>query len=232
MTKSASLVILFTLLVIVALLAITGTFDRIRINYPGQKTGATHAFDFVNGTSVTTSDETLGLSLQLQVTSDSESYGNFNVSAEVMNLRNSSNPVPDMNDWAYPADSLNPNSPCGSPGPVGLGVFRGYYDYSNYSKASTLYLYDVNSTYMCTTIAISNGTLSFFPSSSELQIFQPNYQPGINENAYISDTISNYWSASYSTYRDFEPGVYTLIGADEWGQVVLLHFQVLTALPK
>jgi hypothetical protein len=47
-------------------------------------------------------------------------------------------------------------------------------------------------------------------------------------------TAGGYWTDNYpldytgvnATFSNFQPGIYTVAGGDEWGQLVVLHFIV------
>jgi hypothetical protein len=43
-------------------------------------------------------------------------------------------------------------------------------------------------------------------------------------------TINGYWPddsfSSNSQLTNFSPGVYTVVGGDEWGNLIVLHFMV------
>jgi len=226
-TKPAALTILFILIVIIGLVAATGMFSHLNFGKIGVRTAPSSTFLVINSSALD-ANSTLGLSLELFVTPSNSSAGQLlNVSAEVVNTRNVANNVSDVSDWLYPASALNPFSPCGIPGQVGFGILQGYYDENNYSKAtSILYLYNVDETYNCTAGAsFTNVYFSFNPNSDSAQVIESSGgELLINVSISISDAIGGYWLVS--SYRTFPVGDYTIIAADGWGQLVLLHFKV------
>ena len=186
----------------------------------------------MNETNDSTVNSTLGLSLQLYTPSSCNSLaclGRLDIVASVVNVRNVSNNVTDQDNWQYPPSSLNPYSPCGA-GQVGFGIFQGYYDESNFSKAISLTLYNETNLYSCTTMTIVNSTevFSFQPQSDLVQVTNSSGVPFFNSSISVSELVGGYWTGQIGsgTYQTFPSGTYTMIAADEWGQVVFLHFSV------
>jgi len=175
----------------------------------------------ISNSTVSAANSTLGLSLQLFANG---SLRSLSVSAEVVGARSVPTNISDQNNWPYPADSLNPSSPCGAPGQVGFGIFQGYYDQSNYTKATALVLYNASETYLCTTFAYGIFTYSFQPHSDVAELLNSSGVPLYNESISTSDRIGGYWHGS--TYQVFPAGNYTIMAADEWGQVAFLYFTV------
>ncbi len=175
-----------------------------------------------------TSNSTLGVALQLFAEPPTGFLDSLSVSAAVVDARNVSTRLIDQNDWPYQADSLNPFAPCGAPAQVGFGILQGYYDQSNYSKAIALILYNVSETFSCTTFAFGVFTYSFQPQSDVVELLNSSGTPLFNESISINGQFGGYWhvGSSASDYEDFPPGAYTVIAADEWGQLAFLHFIV------
>jgi len=181
-------------------------------------------------TNVSTVNSTLGLSLQLFAAPSNGSLGHLDIMASVVNIRNVSNNVADQNNWEYPPSSLNPFSPC-DPGQVGFGIFQGNYDQNNFSKAISLTLYNSSTLYSCTIMTIVNSTevFSFEPQSDLVQVTSPSGVPNFSSTVSVCcPLIGGYWigQSGSGTYQTFPSGTYTIITADEWGQVVFLHFNV------
>jgi hypothetical protein len=109
-------------------------------------------------------------------------------------------------------------------------MFRGYYDQSNYTKASALILYNASVGYPCTTQLGFTGYFSFGVGSlsNTVQLFDSGgHFTGFTQTLFLDTLQSGYWTQSFGgVYESFTPGDYTVITADEWGQMILLHFTV------
>jgi hypothetical protein len=183
-------------------------------------------------TKTASANSTLGLSLVLSAAPSNDSVGQLAISAEVDNIRNTSNDVTSDNNWPYSPESLNPWNSCGAPGKVGFGIFQGNYDLKNFSSATALRLYNLNNLFSCTVFTFVNTTLSysFQPHSDILDWINSSSIPVYNENVSISSEGGGFWNGQMgnATYHNFPAGTYTIIGADEWGQVVFLPFTVVS----
>ena len=190
-----------------------------------QTTGILSSSTGVATASVSNSSD--GLSLNLQVLPGGN--GTFTVTAYESNLLSSVNNVTEANQWKYPADLLNPANNCAPTNdPVGFAIFQGYYGMSNYTSGKALPLYNTNVVFHCTENIYANDYL-FQPQSDSISVYNHG-QFETNGTASLSLLTGGYWtggagtptSASFSEFR----GVYTVLAADEWGNVLLLHFTV------
>ena len=168
-----------------------------------------------------------GLSLNLEVLPGGN--GTFTVTAYESNLLSSVNNVTEANQWKYPAYLLNPADNCAPTNdPVGFAIFQGYYGMSNYTSGKALPLYNTNVEFHCTENIYANEYL-FQPMGDFISVYNHG-QFETNGTASLSLLAGGYWtggagtptSASFSEFR----GVYTVLAADEWGNVLLLHFTV------
>lgn len=182
--------------------------------------------------SASDTNSTLGISLELKIVLSNDS-GWPVISAQVLNIKNVQNNVSAADEWRYPSDSLNPFSPCGAIGPLGFAVFQGYYNLSNFSSANALTLYNSNVSYTCTTISSPIVYFIFNASSNFASPYSSNgpQYPSIGGVPMSVDYMtSGYWTGSVyqsdAEYHYFSPGTYTVIAADEWGGLVILHFVV------
>jgi hypothetical protein len=184
-----------------------------------------------NGTStssVSTSNSSIGLQLSLEQTS----YGNgsFKVQVEDFNPLNTGVNVTGTDGWRYGPYFLNPYDNCAPPIPVGFAIAKGHYGSANLSSAQALPLYNTTSITSCS-LSIFTGQFEFRPMSDN---FTQNSGPGsfqLTDTAQVSFLVSGYYTGGQDTSRPAEliplgPGEYTIIGADEWGQVLLLYFSV------
>jgi hypothetical protein len=177
-----------------------------------------------------TSNSSDGLEFSLQIVPSGN--GTFAITAEEVNLLNSVNSVTQGNGWKYPTDQLDPFNNC-APGvsPVGFAVFQGYYGMNNYTSGEALPLYDTATLVSCTVNYFPNMYL-FQPKSDNVSVYN-DHQFRINTTASVSASVSGYWTggeglASQATFNAFV-GSYTVLGADGWGDVLLLHFSVATS---
>jgi hypothetical protein len=141
------------------------------------------------------------------------------------------------NDWLYPPDYLNPLTGCGANmGPVGFGIFQGYFDFSNYTSAKTLALYNSSFEYWCATVVPGVLHYTFSPHSSSVTaswIGEPTYS--LSEIV-VSVETNGYWTGGNifgvtnnggpAQFHKFSSGIYTVIAADEWDKVVFVHLQI------
>jgi len=123
--------------------------------------------------------------------------------------------------------------------PLGFGVAGGYYGLGNVSQASLLNLYNPGALYGCPAL-FPVGYFAFSPLSDNVTLYSP--QPSGPGNATVptrmwtapdsfDQNFSGYWTGQgfplgSDTFHSFEPGVYTLIGADAYGQLTVVHFYV------
>lgn len=196
--------------------------------------GSTAAFGVGNSAAlVLNSSDGLGLSLQVEPSLN----GNYTITITVResNFLNSVNNVTEADEWGYPKGSLNPASLCGpnAPTPVGFALVQGRYSQDNYTSAKALTLYDTGDIFVCTTITFSSA------NTAPAYAFQPlkdtfSFYSGstiVDQGAAsVSITSSGYWTGGQdnvaAAFKTFSPGYYTVIGADEWGSVVLLQIYV------
>ncbi|MDG6999640.1 MAG: hypothetical protein JRN15_11045 [Nitrososphaerota archaeon] len=186
----------------------------------------THSF--APESSSTSSKFASGLSLYLSAVVTSN--GSVMITVDANNTRGTTNNVTVSNEWQYSPQTLNPYNPCGAPGPVGLAIFRGYYDMGNFTGAQSLILYDASVTYMCTTAVYAPNSYYLFSSHSDRATFvNPLYPQKFNTTLSLSFTAKGFWSTNSgvsTTFHSFPVGTYTILGADEWGNIVLVHLQI------
>ena len=115
---------------------------------------------------------------------------------------------------------------------MGLAIFQGYYGTNNYTLAIALPLYNTASLFSCTE-NLYPFSYTFQPRSDVVLTSLPHEVVSIAP-ASVSDSVSGYWAGgpgltSPATFNKLS-GDYTVLGADEWGNVLLLHFSVLTTV--
>jgi hypothetical protein len=175
-------------------------------------------------TSVSNSSDNLRFSLRLT----HDSNGNLTIKVDETNLLDSVNHVKGINGWNYSPFSLNPWDNCAAGLSDGFGIASGYYDENNSTPANTLRLYDAANGQISCSESIYVHAYSFQPMSDNLTNYSDNPNQ-FTETTALTESLSGYWNASGSSFQHFTPGVYTVIGADQWGNVLLPHFTVISA---
>jgi hypothetical protein len=182
--------------------------------------------------------------LQLSLGIRSNGGANITISADETNLLSSENNVTaannfSFNNWSSPA--FGP-FPCGNsvqtvqggnfdanvPFPIEIAVLDGNYGADNYTSGLALTTYDTGQVYTCPGIDLYVQYLIFAPVTDNASFY---YGSSLVGNYVVSDqlTTSGYWTGDQSTaaFHPFSPGSYTVLAEDEWGDVVLLHFDVV-----
>lgn len=133
--------------------------------------------------------------------------------------------IASSNEWAIPYLTLGP---CYSNYPIGVAVFRGFVTQNELSSHGPLNLfrpgvYDCNSDYPVSLFSIlpRSDHASATPVSSS--------NPVLNLTLGKEILIYGYWDGIQ--FIKFKPGVYTLIGGDEWGALAIIHFTIYKLLP-
>ena len=130
-------------------------------------------------------------------------------------------------NWPFPQSMLNPYNNCGAPGPVGFAILQGYYDIGNYSGATALALYNTSTYFLCTTSIQGNYGYLFDPNSYAANytvegksVYETSVSLSFSPKGYFTGFPEN------SSFHNFMQGVYTILGADEWGKLILVHINV------
>jgi hypothetical protein len=113
--------------------------------------------------------------------------------------------------------------------PFGVAVFQGSYTNANLSTATPLELYDPNTQVMGCVPPVSNITAYDFKSSSDIATLDGNAINGnatFEMSAQVIGGINWVGNPPNAVQQYFEPGVYTVVGGDEWGNMIILHFTV------
>ena len=183
----------------------------------------------VSGLNSGSSESANSLSLSLSLDSMTYKPGkNVSIILDETNALSTANNVLVSDNWPY--NHLH-SDPCDFISPFGIAVFKGDYTSSNFSTATPLTIYDPHATRLCTTNYAINS-YSFQPSNDMADIIEnSNPNPSnYSQQMKYEVTINGYWPDNnyYSNSRltKFSPGVYTVVGGDEWGALVILHFTV------
>jgi hypothetical protein len=167
-----------------------------------------------------------GLSLTLSLNSTTYHPGEqISITINEKNILPIENKIHAANAWPVHGLTL---TPCGTLSyPFGISILQGYYDAKSVVTISPLRLFDPNAFPLCP-IILAAVSYDFQPWSDIAAIYtgypwDPN---SINMTAKV--TWSGSWTGSRptATFSDFTPGIYTVVGGDEWGALVILHFTI------
>ena len=169
------------------------------------------------------SSDGLGLTIQAEPTLN----GNYTFTVRESNILNSVNNVTEADQWAYRQDSTGPCGPDPYVNPVEFAVVQGNYGQNNYTSSEALPFYNPTILNACGEVTITGGSnaYGFQPLSDAFTFPIGSAQPEVGA-ASVTITTSGYWTvvpADVGVMKPFPPGVYTVIGADEWGDVALLQ---------
>ena len=175
-----------------------------------------------------------GLRLSLDLSGNSN--GSVTVAIEEFNTLDKSNNVTGADSW--PASQANMSlwtgTECPSTLPLGYEILKGNYGENNFTQGVPLYLKAQFYMPSCAVYGDGLGNSVFMPLSNQVGRY----------NTSTSGTWSGFWMGSGNPGRGnycpgsnssyncplalnpFAPGTYTVVAADEWGQIVLLSFFV------
>jgi len=169
----------------------------------------------------------LGLNFSLTA-QPAEMAGENGVSIHVTlsNTRASTNNLPSQGSTLYSI------GPCPGTLPFWFEVFQGNYNANNVSQGKSLALWQ--SWPFCGN-GIPVASYSFGPNSSNVTVTMASQGPGqqsvkFSESAGYVDNYSGYWgtnSEPSANFTPFQPGVYTVLAGDSWGQEAVVHFQII-----
>jgi len=189
-----------------------------------QNTLVTTSFGGVNSASSKSSD---GLSLSLSLNATTYQPGQpVTIVIDETNTLPKTNNVPTSNKWPLTALGVGPCGPINYP--FGIAVFKGNYTSLNVLSMTPLKLYNPTAMYSCPAMLSGISTYEFEPLSDSAAIFQNSgTSPVLTENMNSEIHSTGYWVTNPNeTLTDFDPGVYTVVGGDEWGDLVVAHFTV------
>ncbi|MDG6988535.1 MAG: hypothetical protein JRN21_04330 [Nitrososphaerota archaeon] len=184
----------------------------------------------------------LGLSLNLTLTA--APGGGVEVTAFDFNLRGQENTVQPASLWKIATRNFGSPGGCGSLLPAGFAVYAGDYGPSDLPRQSALRISGYSELFCPYFLPVSQYV---FEAQSDVALAVDgagNYAGGMSSTL----VASGYWSggnpytlggpcppaALYPAcpplvFSQFPPGMYTVVAADEWGQIAVLHFAVTGA---
>lgn len=205
----------FLALLVVALTAASVYFS----SPPGEPRQFAHA----PGIASVDSPKGLDVSLSLNATSI-KSGQSVAISVDLTNVEQESNYIGAAGLWAAPGFQ---DGPCGNVNfPMGYEILEGDQTLSTFKDVSPLMLYTPG-IYSCPMILAQVIGYRFEPLSNLVSLYQESSAgPVLTEKANVTVAFSGTWDNT-GAFHAFNPGSYTVVAGDEWGDVVLMHFSVL-----
>jgi hypothetical protein len=189
---------------------------------------ATETEDF-NGVNSGSAKSANGLNLTLALDAKTyRQYQDVSIAVDEKNTLSKTNRISAADKWPLPGLTLGQ---CSQGSPFGIAIFQGDYNSKNISTITPLVIFDPDSTYHCPAFAWAGGTVFDFAPQSDLADVYYGCQPPCDNHSniriYQELSLTHYWTGSRpATIHSFEPGVYTIVAGDEWGNLVILHFTV------
>jgi hypothetical protein len=167
-----------------------------------------------------------GLSLTLSLNSTTYHPGEqVTVTINEMNILPIRNKIHAADGWPVEGLTL---SPCGTFNyPFGISILQGYYDAKDVGDITPLQVFDANVLYTCPA-PLAAVSYDFQPWSDVAGVYIGYGWPPWSTNLTAQVTSAGFWTGSRpnATFSNFTPGIYTIVGGDEWGALVILHFTV------
>ncbi len=167
-----------------------------------------------------------GLTLSLQLSLAPGNSSKLQVRVDLFNTQQAENTVGAANSWPVSNDSVR--DICVNH-IVGYVLYQGHYDFGNFTAGSPLALDPTNTQTLCPAPS-SSVYYSFQANSDNATIQGASAFPsgGATRTISVSDSLSGYWTGNRtsSSFDSFLPGIYSVAAMDQWGQVVVLQFEV------
>jgi hypothetical protein len=170
-----------------------------------------------NGGNSASSKSASGLSLSLSLDSTTYQPGQqVTIVIDETNTLSKTNRVYTADKWPLTGLSV---SPCGTLNyPFGVSIFQGNYTTANVSSAMPLTLFYPSELHGCPFILSGINSYVFQPLNDVAAIYQiSNIEPFIEK---INKEVQT------TGLTDADPGVYSVVAGDEWGDLVIVHFTV------
>jgi len=216
---------------IVVFVVIVGSLAFLAVQSGAGNTTATTTSTEVTVQSTTAAE---GLRLSISVTpSETYSGSSFSVDISDSNTLATTN-APKITGSPKADGTTLALGPCNQL-PLGFGIWQGYYSMGNLSAAPPLTLFQPG-VYDCPA-EFPIAYFSFSPSSDNVSLYSQQPKSG---NATVptemwtmpdafTQGISGYWT-DQGTFQQFQPGFYTLVGGDDYGQLAIVHFYVVQSM--
>jgi hypothetical protein len=168
-----------------------------------------------------------GLSLTLSLNSTTyHPEDQISVTINERNILPIENKIHAANRW--PVQGVVPINPCDLPPyPFRISILQGYYDARSAASIPPLQLIEPAFRLCpCMPVIVSYD----FPPWSNTAVVRTldGREPPWSINTTAKVTSAGFWTGfpSNTTLSNFTPGIYTVVGGDEWGALVVLHFTV------
>ncbi len=157
-------------------------------------------------------NSTLGFSLSIELNSTILAQGGaVNVTGQVENPTGQILNISAADRWAVDRGSLV-TKPCISGWPVGIGIMTGYYTQDNFSLGTL-----IRQSQPLVSCPVPAGQPSSFLVQSH----------GSSAVVRLPGSITEWDLTTTFAFRGPLRGVFTVVVADEWGDVVLTHFRAI-----
>jgi hypothetical protein len=166
-----------------------------------------------------------GLNLTLSLDSTTYYPGEqISITIDERNTLATHNNIPVADGW--PVQGLN-LGPCGTVYPLGISILQGYYDAKAVVGITPLQLFDPNVLPPCAPI-LPAVFYDFQPWSDVAAIYTSYDSQPSSIDMTANVTSAGFWTGSppNASFSNFTPGIYTVVGGDEWGALVILHFTI------
>jgi len=241
--------ILITIAPLAVLFVLVGLYLGTAVN--SSSAGVTTTEISTLGTTVQNFNPKLGLNFSLTVNATViHSNESIDVALNVTNAKSIQNRLSSTDSWAIRGLS----TPCdfgyyNISAPIGIGFFRGNYDLENISAATPISVW--GAAVECPTDFAANDTSTLGPWLQITSYFlSPNSDSGTQTGEYRSYQTQNVTSGTFPTVLNFQAIIYandttseygynslrssssanyTIAAGDEWGQIVMLHFAVISS---
>ena len=215
--------VLLTLTIVIGV-AVTGAF----VVSGGSSASSTSSTSANSASSATVSDQGLGIELTLSVSPSQGPHAtSFDVNATVWNTLSRTNNLTGVNDY----NGVQFNPLCNT-APVTFEVLKGYYTVANFTSGTSVGIHGVQNM-MC---VVPASALSYYVFQAHSAVFTgPLPQMGgkgptasmTTRTATAATSLVDVYSSGFANPEPFPPGTYTVVAADNWGQVAAVHFTVI-----
>lgn len=174
-----------------------------------------------SGGQTTTTTRTLGLQLSLLVSPGVGPSGTgFQVMASVTNFLPTTNNVTGLDEY----NGVGTNPICKF-APIAFDVLQGYYTLSNYTSGSVVEVHGPD-VFACVPEAADLSYYVFQPNSDNFTGPSSLGSERSSHAAEVSAEVSQAWSDGLTSAAPLPAGQYTVVAADNWGQLAIVHFTV------